>query len=101
MANDNIKKPIVVNTCPAELLFVQCPPPRCGRKAPSQYEIGRPVTTKPNVTVITTPTTKNPLFRNDPITSFPSNISALSSLKEKLQSFKDINILTQSGNLWF
>lgn len=48
-----VNKPLVIGNC-TDLLFVQCPSPRCGRKAPSLAEIGRKVTIKPNITIATT-----------------------------------------------
>jgi hypothetical protein len=52
-----------------DLLFVQCPSPRCGRKAPSLAEIGRKVTIKPNITIAST-TSKPNTFQNGNLSLF-------------------------------
>ena len=91
--SDNTNKPLIVGNC-SDLLFVQCPSPRCGRKAPSLAEIGRKLTIKPNITVATT-TGKPITFQNGnaPLLIKPSNI-----LQEIFQVFIDQSV--QSGNLF-
>ena len=95
MFTEIAKKPMMVENC-SELLFVQCPSPRCGRKAPSLAEIGRKVTVKSNITITTT-TTKKPLtFQNDHA-NLPFKPS--SNLQDKFQAF--IGTSVQSGNYFF
>ena len=88
------KKPMMVENC-SELLFVQCPSPRCGRKAPSLAEIGRKVTVKSNITIITT--TKKPLSFQSDNASLP--VKPSSNLQDKFQAF--IGTSVQSGKYFF
>ncbi|XP_059351981.1 serine protease nudel-like isoform X3 [Daphnia carinata] len=62
MMFDVAKRVRLVKNC-SDLVFVECPSPRCGRKAPTQAEIGHRMTTKSNNATIATTTTKMP-FQN-------------------------------------
>jgi hypothetical protein len=90
-----VNKPLVIGNC-KDLLFVQCPSPRCGKKAPSLAEIGRKVTIKPNITIAST-TSKPNTFQN----GNPSLLikPASNTFQEIFQAF--IGQSVQSGNLLF
>ena len=62
---------MLVDSC-QDLLHVQCPPPRCGRKAPSQSEVGRKVTTRSITPTTAAATTKTPFI--DPKESVTNGI---------------------------
>ncbi|XP_045026749.1 LOW QUALITY PROTEIN: serine protease nudel [Daphnia magna] len=59
MTFDSARRVKLVKNC-SYLFFVECPSPRCGRKAPTQAEIGHKMTAKSSIATITTTTTKMP-----------------------------------------
>ena len=84
------KQFVVAENC-TELLYVQCPPPRCGRKAPSQYEVGRKVTLKPTSATVTstTPTTVSANL-TQPTTTVPS-INQTVATKQPTDSLQQLH----------